>query len=80
MSFLTYSYIFKYFILIYIDFQNIFIYNRRIDKVAQKYEVNKMKVNYYKREEFNRILNGKIAKKLITTATILAGLGILNKF
>ena len=39
-----------------------------------------MKVNYYKREEFNRILNGKIAKKLITIATILAGLGILNKF
>ena len=51
-----------------------------IDIVDYKYELNKMKVNYYKREEFNRILNGKIAKKLITTATILAGLGILNKF
>lgn len=39
-----------------------------------------MKVNYYKRDEFNKILNGRITKKLITTATILAGLGILNKF
>ncbi|WP_257789594.1 MULTISPECIES: hypothetical protein [Fusobacterium] len=33
----------------------------------------------YKREEFNRILNGKITRKLIITATILAGLGVLNK-
>ena len=33
----------------------------------------------YNREEFSRILNGKIARKLIITATILAGLGILNK-
>ena len=33
----------------------------------------------YNREEFNRILNGRIARKLIITATIWAGLGILNK-
>ena len=33
----------------------------------------------YNREEFNRILNGNITRKLIITATILAGLGILNK-
>ena len=33
----------------------------------------------YNREEFNRILNGIITRKLIITATILAGLGILNK-
>ena len=31
----------------------------------------------YNREEFNRILNGKIARKLIITATILAGLGFI---
>lgn len=33
----------------------------------------------YNREEFNRILNGKITRKLIITATVLAGLGILNR-
>ena len=33
----------------------------------------------YNIEEFNRILNGKITRKLIITATVLAGLGILNK-
>ena len=33
----------------------------------------------YNREEFNRLLNGKITRKLIITATILAGVGILNK-
>ena len=33
----------------------------------------------YNREEFNRILNVKITIKLIITATILAGLGVLNK-
>lgn len=33
----------------------------------------------YNREEFNKILNGKITRKLIVTATILAGLGVLNK-
>ena len=33
----------------------------------------------YKRDDFNRILERKITKKLITTATILASIGILNK-
>ena len=33
----------------------------------------------YNREEFNRILTGKITRKLLITATILAGLGVLNK-
>ncbi|MDC7954636.1 hypothetical protein PKF05_02130 [Fusobacterium simiae] len=33
----------------------------------------------YNREEFNKILNRKITRKLIITATVLAGLGVLNK-
>lgn len=33
----------------------------------------------YKKDDFNRILNRKITKKLITTATIIAGLSILDK-
>lgn len=33
----------------------------------------------FKRDDFNRILERKITKKLITTVTILASIGILNK-
>lgn len=33
----------------------------------------------YNRDNFNRILGRKIIRKLITTATIIAGLSILDK-
>lgn len=33
----------------------------------------------YSREDFNRVLSRKITRKLITTATIIAGLSILDK-
>ena len=33
----------------------------------------------YNREDFNKILSAKITRKLLITATVLAGLGVLNK-
>lgn len=33
----------------------------------------------YNREDFNRMLNQKIGRKLVATATILAGITLLDK-
>jgi len=73
------DFLIKYFIILYLDFQNILLYNR-LRYSSLEIEVKNMETyRNYNREDFNKILSAKITKKLLRTATVLAALGILNK-
>ena len=65
--------------ILYLDFQNILLYNR-LRYSSLEIEVKNMETyKNYNREDFNKILSAKITRKLLITATVLASLGILNK-